>query len=179
VAIGLAMDAFAVAVATGLAVERVTHRHHFRLGFHFGLFQFLMPVLGWFAGKTVTGHIQTFDHWVAFGLLSFVGGKMIWEAIGSHEHGSTRADPTRGWSLVTLSVATSLDALAVGFSMAALGISVWLPSVVIGLVAGAMTIIGLSFGRRLGEAWGRWAEVAGGLVLLGIGGRILFQHCVG
>jgi putative Mn2+ efflux pump MntP len=171
------MDAFAVAVATGLALEQITGRHRFRLGFHFGLFQFLMPVLGWLAGREVAGHIQAFDHWVALGLLSYVGGKMIWESFGSHGgHRPPHADPTRGWSLVTLSVATSLDALAVGFSMATLGVSVWIPSVVIGLVAGAMTVFGMSFGRRLGAGCGRWAEVAGGLVLLAIGVKILLAH---
>ncbi len=179
-AFGLAMDAFAVAVATGLALEQITGRHRFRLGFHFGLFQFLMPVLGWLAGRGVAEHIQAFDHWVAFGLLSFVGGKMIWESLGSHRgHRPPRADPTRGWSLVTLSVATSLDALAVGFSMATLGVSIWIPSVVIGVVAGAMTTVGLSFGRRLGAGWGRFAEVAGGLVLLAIGVKILLSHFSG
>ncbi len=179
IAVGLAMDAFAVAVAAGLTIGQITHRHHFRLSFHFGLFQFLMPILGWLAGNTLTLYIQAYDHWVAFGLLSYVGGKMIWESAAGHDHHAPRADPTRGWSLVTLSVATSIDALAVGFSMAALGVSVWIPSVVIGLVAGAMTILGLSFGRRLGEAWGRRAEVAGGIVLLGIGMRILYLHALG
>lgn len=171
------MDAFAVAVATGFALDKITARHRFRLGFHFGLFQFLMPVLGWLAGRGIASHIQAFDHWVAFGLLSFVGGKMIWESFHSRSGDRPpRADPTRGWSLVTLSFATSLDALAVGFSMATLGVSVWTASVVIGLVAGAMTLIGLSFGKRLGAACGRWAEVAGGLVLLTIGAKILVSH---
>jgi putative Mn2+ efflux pump MntP len=175
VAVGLAMDAFAVAVAAGLMLDQVTGRHRFRLGFHFGLFQFLMPMLGWLAGHGVAEYIQAYDHWVAFGLMSCVGGKMIWEAMMPRdERRSSRTDPTRGWSLVTLSVATSLDALAVGFSMAAIGVSIFLPSVVIGLVAGAMTVFGLSFGRRLGAGCGRWAEVAGGLVLLAIGVKILF-----
>jgi putative Mn2+ efflux pump MntP len=180
VAVGLAMDAFAVAVAAGLALGQVTGRHRFRLGFHFGLFQFVMPVLGWFAGRQLVSYIAGYDHWVAFGLLSYVGGKMIWESCGRHGSDEAgRADPTRGWSLVTLSVATSLDALAVGFSMAALGVSVWVPSLVIGLVAGALTVVGLSFGTRLGAGWGRRAEVAGGLVLLAIGARIVFLHLTG
>lgn len=179
-AVGLAMDAFAVAVAAGLALGQVTGRHRFRLGFHFGLFQFLMPVVGWLAGSQLVFYIAKYDHWVAFGLLVYIGGKLIWESIAPHEARRLLAtDPTRGWSLVTLSVATSLDALAVGFSMAALGISVWIPSVVIGLVAGVLTLVGLSFGSRLGAAWGRWAEVAGGLVLLAIGARILFTHLTG
>jgi putative Mn2+ efflux pump MntP len=177
IAVGLAMDAFAVAVATGLALDQVTGRHRFRLGFHFGLFQFLMPVLGWAAGNELIAYIRAYDHWVAFALLSLVGGRMLWESREPRkDRDGPRADPTRGWSLVTLSVATSLDALAVGFSMAALGVSVWTPSVVIGLVTAALTILGLSFGTRLGARWERRAEVVGGLVLLGIGIKILVSH---
>lgn len=177
VAFGLAMDAFAVSIAAGLTLEQVTARHRFRLGFHFGLFQFLMPILGWLAGKGIADQVQAFDHWVAFGVLGLVGGKMIWESWTSHDaERPPRADPTRGWSLIMLSVATSLDALAVGFGMAALGVSVGSASVVIGLVAAAMTVVGLSLGRRLGTGCGRWAELAGGLVLLGIGSRILVSH---
>jgi putative Mn2+ efflux pump MntP len=180
IAVGLAMDAFAVAVATGLSLGEVTGRHRFRLGFHFGLFQFLMPVLGWAAGNELIGYIRTYDHWVAFALLSLVGGKMLWESHKPrNQRHRPRADPTRGWSLLTLSVATSLDALAVGFSMAALRVSVWTASVIIGLVTAALTVLGLSFGTRLGARWERWAEVIGGLVLLGIGARILVSHYTG
>jgi len=181
IAVGLAMDAFAVAVATGLTVVPITGRHRFRLGWHFGLFQFLMPILGWLAGREVIGYIEAFDHWVAFGLLSGIGGKMLWESCRWHEGQGPipRADPTRGWSLVTLSVATSVDALAVGFGMAALGVSVWGPSVVIGLVAGGLTVVGLSFGSRLGSRWGRWAQALGGMVLIGVGANILVSHLRG
>jgi putative Mn2+ efflux pump MntP len=177
IAVGLAMDAFAVAVATGLSLDEVTGRHRFRLGFHFGLFQFLMPILGWAAGNELLGYIGAYDHWVACALLSLVGGKMLWESLEPRtERHQSRTDPTRGWSLVTLSVATSLDALAVGFSMAAMRVSVWTASVVIGLVTAALTVLGLGFGTRLGGRWERWAEVIGGLVLLGIGIRILLSH---
>jgi len=178
VAVGLAMDALAVAIATGLALDRVTPRHVFRLSFHFGLFQFLMPVLGWIAGRQVAEVIAGYDHWIAFGLLLFVGGKMLWEAWqGESDH--LRSDPTRGLTLVTLSVATSLDALAVGLSMALLGVSVWGPAVVIGLMAGFLTALGILFGARLGHGWGRWADALGGCALLGIGAHILFSHLFG
>ena len=172
IAVGLAMDAFAVAIGAGISVAPVTPRHTFRLAFHFGLFQFMMPVAGWFAGREVAGYIGAYDHWVAFGLLGFVGGKMLWEAHAAQES-RARLDPTRGWMLVTLSVATSIDALAVGLSMALLGISIWIPSVVIGIVAAALTFVGIRFGSRLGRRWGRWAEAIGGVVLLAIGLRIL------
>jgi manganese efflux pump family protein len=175
IAVGLAMDAFAVSVAAGLAVASVTPRHVFRIGFHFGLFQFLMPILGWLAGGQVAAYFGTYDHWIAFGLLGYVGGKMLWEARGAKKAEDTR-DPTRGLMLLTLSIATSLDALAVGMSMALLGVSIWIPAVVIGLVAGVLSTIGIIFGGRIGPRWERWAEVAGGIVLILIGLKML---CLG
>lgn len=178
IAVGLAMDAFAVSIAAGLAVSRVTPRHVFRVSFHFGLFQFLMPILGWLAGDQLAAHLSDYDHWAAFVLLAFVGGKMLWEARGNREetNDSASKDPTRGASLVMLSVVTSIDALAVGVSMALLGVSVWLPSVVIGLVTACLSAVGISFGGRIGPRWGRWAEVAGGIVLILIGVRVVLSH---
>ena len=178
VSLGLAMDALAVSIAVGLTVAPVTARHTFRLAFHFGLFQFMMPIVGWLAGREMASHIDAYDHWVAFGLLCFVGGKMLWEARGQKEP-DRETDPTRGLTLVTLSVATSIDALAVGMSMALLGVSVWIPAVVIGIVAGALTTVGISFGSRIGPRWGPWAAAAGGCVLLLIGVRILLSHISG
>jgi putative Mn2+ efflux pump MntP len=114
-ACALAMDAFAVAIVTGLTLSPITRRHVFRLAFHFGLFQALMPTLGWLAGAAFHRYISSFDHWIAFGLLSLVGGKMLWEALGGHQGERAEPnDPTSGWLLVALSVATSIDALAVG-----------------------------------------------------------------
>ena len=176
--VGLAMDAFAVAVAAGLTLGQVTPRQVFRLGFHFGLFQFMMPIVGWLAGEQLTVYIEAYDHWVAFALLGYVGGKMLCEAFVQKEPNDT-SDPTRGLRLVTLSVATSIDALAVGMSMALWGVSVWMPSVVIGVVAAAMTAVGITFGSRIGSRWGRWAEVAGGTVLVLIGLRLLVSHLSG
>jgi len=177
-AFGLAMDAFAVSIAAGMAVETVTPRHVFRVGFHFGLFQFLMPILGWLAGSRLASRISGYDHWLAFSLLAYVGGKMLWEARGEKPPDTSR-DPTRGLTLVTLSVATSIDALAVGLSMALLGVSVWFPSVVIGVVTAALSAVGIAFGGRIGSRWGHWAEVGGGLVLIFIGLRVLFAHLLG
>ena len=175
IALSLALDAFAVSIASGLIVAPVTPRHTFRMAFHFGLFQFLMPVFGWLLGSQVAGWVQPWDHWVAFGLLALVGGKMLWEA--RHEKSAaSRIDPTRGWRLVLLSVATSVDALAVGLILALSGVSVWLPAVVIGLVAATLSAVGIVFGGRLGTRWGQWAEVAGGCVLLVIGAKVLADH---
>ena len=180
VAVALAMDAFAVSVAAGVSLGRVTGRQTFRLSFHFGLFQALMPLIGWAAGLTVQDLIQAFDHWVAFLLLAFIGGRMIVGAARKNDESAKTVEPTKGWSLVMLSLATSIDALAVGLSLAMLRIAVWFPALVIGLVAGAFTACGLHLGgyagRRLSVA--RYAGLVGGVVLLTIGVRILHDHGV-
>ncbi len=172
IALGLSMDAFAVSIAAAVTLPQITSRHVFRLSFHFGLFQFLMPVIGWSIGQGVADWMGMFDHWLAFGLLAYVGGKMLWEACCGQAD-AVKVDPTRGWRLVTLSVATSLDALAVGLSLALIHVSVWIPSVVIGVVTATLTALGLGFGSRVGQRWGRGAEIAGGCVLLLIGLKIL------
>jgi len=176
IALALAMDAFAVALGTGLCLPQLTGRHLFRFGFHFGLFQALMPIIGWLAGVTVREYIESIDHWLAFGLLSLVGGKMLWEAWHNEADQCRKGDPTRGWSLVMLSIATSIDALAVGLSLAILGVDIWTPALVIGVVAGALTLCGMLLGRRLGQAWGKRVEIFGGLVLIAIGVKILLEH---
>lgn len=175
IALALAMDAFAVALAAGAVLNPLTRRHLFRLGFHFGLFQALMPIGGWLIGITVQKWISAYDHWIAFVLLAFVGGRMILEAFGEKDDTAV-SDPTRGFTMVMLSVATSIDALAVGLSLAMLGVSVWRPATVIGIVAGVLTVSGMLMGRRLGDRWGKRVEVCGGLVLCIIGLKILFEH---
>jgi putative Mn2+ efflux pump MntP len=177
-ALGLAMDAFAVSIAAGLLLARVTARHTFRMAFHFGLFQFLMPVAGWCAGRWISGWVSAWDHWIALVLLSYVGGKMLWESRKGEPSGDAR-DPTRGWMLVTLSIATSVDALAVGFSLAMLEVSIWFPSLVIGLVAATLSAVGILFGGRIGARWGRGALIAGGAVLILIGLKICVDHLAG
>ncbi len=178
IAVALAMDAFAVAVATGVCLQDVSFRQMFRLSWHFGLFQAMMPVIGWSAGLTVRSHIERFDHWIAFGLLALVGINMIKEAFSHEKDNCERKDPTRGVSLVVLSVATSIDALAVGFSVSVLSISIWMPALVIGLVACGFTIFGLQIGKRIGSVTrlSTCAEAVGGVVLLAIGVNILHEH---
>lgn len=174
-AFGLAMDAFAVAAATGMTLQIITLRHSFRLAFHFGLFQFMMPIIGWYAGSFIGGWTSEIDHWIVFGLLLIIGGKMLWEG-WTGEAAHLGKDPTRGRSLVILSVATSLDALAVGLSMKLLGGSVLGPCIVIGLVAASMTLLGLHLGRRMGKYVEQYASVIGGLILIGIGVKTLVDH---
>lgn len=177
ISVALAMDAFAVALATGLTLETLTGRHLFRLGFHFGLFQALMPIIGWLAGLSVSKWIEAFDHWVAFALLAMIGIKMIREAFGEEdEDKSSPKDPTRGLKMLMLSIATSIDALAVGLTLAMLGVEIWIPSIVIGLVAGGFTVTGMLLGRRISGIWGKRVEVFGGAVLVLIGVKILLEH---
>jgi putative Mn2+ efflux pump MntP len=176
VAFALAVDAFAVAIVTGLTVAALTGRRVFRLAFHFGLFQALMPILGWAAGTAIHGYISAFDHWIAFALLGLVGGRMIVGALREGEEHRATADPTKGWDLVLLSVATSIDALAVGLSLAMLRTPIAMPATVIGVITAAVTATGMLLGRRIGAAWGPRVEVVGGVVLVAIGAKIMAQH---
>ncbi len=177
IAVGLAMDAFTVCLGVGTCGNGTTRRAAFRLSFHFGLFQFLMPVLGWFLGAAVAPLISAVDHWIAFGLLAFVGGRMVRSGLDG-ESESFAGDPSRGLTLVSLAVATSIDALAVGLSLAMLSISVWYPSTVIGVVTASLSLIGLQIGNRLGAKFGKRMEVVGGLILILIGVRILIAHLI-
>ena len=175
IALGLAMDAFAVCLGAGTTQRVSGPRPAFRLAFHFGLFQALMLVLGWLLGFTVERLIAGFDHWIAFGLLAFVGARMI--RSGLDPDGETHAaDPSRGATLVLLSVATSIDAFAVGLSLAVLNVNIIYPAIVIGLVAAGMSLLGLLLGQRLGKAFGKRMEIVGGLILIGIGVRVLIAH---
>ena len=174
ISVGLAMDAFAVSIAAGMSVSSVTPRHVFRIAFHFGLFQFMMPILGWGVGSTFSAHVVAYDHWLAFGLLSIIGGKMLLDACSRTE--KKKSDPTRGWLLVLLSVATSIDALAVGLSMAFLRISIVLPCVVIGIVAASFSAVGIIFAKRVLGRWRRAADALGGCILIAVGIRVLIAH---
>lgn len=172
--VSMAMDAFAVCLAAGALPGVHGPREAFRLAFHFGLFQFLMPVLGWLAGSSVEPLIRNFDHWIAFGLLAFVGGRMIYAAWRSEDRLAT--DPSRGLTLVVLSIAVSIDALAVGLSLGIVGISVGYPAVLIGLTTAVLSLVGLRLGTTAGRKVGKPVELIGGLVLIGIGARIVLEH---
>ena len=170
------MDAFAVSLAVGARIERLSFRPLFRLSFHFGLFQFMMPILGWFLGRQIEFIVSSFGHWVAFALLLAIGGKMVYESFSREARLKSRADPTRKWLLIMLSIATSIDALAVGFSIALLNVHVLTASVIIGIVAAGMTLIGMFFGKKLGALFGRRMELLGGLILIGIGIKTLVEN---
>ena len=176
IAVGLSADCFAVALGGGISNKARSWPRSTRVAISFGLFQALMPAIGWLAGRTVTQFIASYDHWVAFGLLGFVGGRMIFESFHHHESRTDGRDITRGWLLITLSVATSIDALAVGLSFAFLDVSIVMASLIIGVTAFLITMVGFVVGRKAGELIGRRAELVGGLILLAIGLRILVSH---
>lgn len=167
------MDALSVAVAVGASLPRLTARHIFRLSWHFGLFQFLMPLCGYLVARQALQHVATWGRWLAFSLLVAVGVKTILGALCATSNELGEKDPTRGFSLVALSFATSLDALAVGASLAAVGVPIFYPSLVIGFVAGLFTLAGMGAGSRLGYCFGRNAGVVGGLILIGVGVKLV------
>ena len=180
IAVALAMDAFAVAVATGVTLRCISPRQYFRLAWHFGLFQALMPIVGWAAGLTVRSAIEAYDHWIAFALLSFVAAGMLREALGGEDDDTKTKDPTRGMTMVMLSVATSIDALAVGLSLSMIQVTIWTPALVIGIVACIFTLGGMYLGKTIGNIGRlrRYAGILGALVLMAIGLNILHEHGV-
>jgi putative Mn2+ efflux pump MntP len=183
IAVALAMDAFAVAVATGVSLKQVSYRQTFRLSWHFGLFQALMPLIGWGIGASIEEYVAAYAHWVAFIMLALVGSNMLKEAIladDDEDITTPRKDSTKGLTMVMLSVATSIDALAVGLSMSMLQVSIAYPATIIGVVAGLFTIAGLHLGKRVAQlTWlSTWAEIIGGLVLWIIGLNILRERGV-
>lgn len=185
IAVALAMDAFAVAVASGMRLRCINAPQTVRMAGAFGLFQFAMPVAGWFLGAGVEKYIHDYDHWVAFMLLFIVGARMLKEAWDNRgkapEDCCVETDPTQGSSLLLLAVATSIDALAVGLSLGVLGRDIWYPAAVIGIVCFAITAAGMHLGRAAYLLSGNWtnrANAVGGLVLILIGANILREHGV-
>jgi putative Mn2+ efflux pump MntP len=175
--IGLAMDAFSVATVTGFGLGRVRLQDAARMSISFGAAHVVMPTLGWYLGGTVVDLISGFDHWLAFLLLAFVGGKMIRDGLD----GDREVDPQSvlgGLSLLLFTVAVSVDSLAVGFSFCLQELPILVPSLFIGAGTLAFTFIGLMIGNRTGQAVGKRAQIFGGLVLVLIGARIVFTHMV-
>lgn len=175
IALGLAFDAFAVSVSAGTLKVCQNRSAAFRLSFHFGLFQFLMPIIGWFIGYQISDYLTSLDHWIAFCLLFYIGAKMIWE---SFKEDDVRKDynPSKGSQLILLSIATSIDALAVGLSLAFLRIEIFTPALFIGIITASLSLIGIKIGKQFGKKFAGKAEFAGGLILIGIGSKILIEH---
>ena len=180
IAFALAMDCFAVSVVSGVIIRRYEGSTMFTLAFFFGFFQALMPLLGWFLTSRFSTYLQAVDHWIAFGMLAFIGGKMIADSFKEEDDKSVNPRDLR--TQLVLAVATSIDALAVGISYACTGYNtlaqLTVPLVLIGVVSFGMSVLGFSIGVRFGDAVNRKMrpELLGGIILLGIGVRILIEH---
>ena len=175
VAFGLAMDAFAVSVTSGVTLKHERVNNALRIGLHFGAFQAFMPLIGWLAGLKLKDFIGGVDHWIAFGLLGLIGGKMIWESM-KMDSGEKSANALTPLVLLSLSVATSIDALAVGVSFAFLKVGIVVPILVIGLVTFVLSFLGVMVGNKIGHFFEKKIETIGGLILIGIGIKILIEH---
>jgi len=174
VAVALAMDAFAVSVATGAVYRDLQFRYAMRMAFSFGLFQGLMPLAGHFAGLGFKDAISAYDHWVAFGLLAGIGCKMI---IDARKHGrEEHPNPVNLSVLLMLSVATSIDALAVGVTLQVITARVFSAAAVIGVITFVLSGVGCRIGQKIGHIFENRIEIAAGIVLMAIGGKILVEH---
>ena len=172
------MDAFAVSIAKGLATQQLRPKHYASVALWFGGFQALMPIVGYFLGVNFASIVENFDHWIAFGLLFFLGAKMIKESFGDEE--SHHFNPTCLLTILTLAIATSIDALAVGISFACTGMTTWQsifsPIIIIGLVSFIFSIVGCLIGVYFGKRVNLRAELLAGIILIGIGVKILMEH---
>jgi len=172
IAIALGADAFSVSVGVGARWHDWGSR--LRLSFAFGLGQFVMPILGWTGGALILPYVAAYDHWVAFGVLVAISGKMLWESFRrDSDEAAEVINPTRGWLLPALALAVSIDALAVGFSMSRFGGALYLYALVIGVVASLMTLAGMILAYRGARHLGAWAGRLGALVLLGVAIKLL------
>jgi manganese efflux pump family protein len=175
-AIGLSADCFAVALCLCISKRGLTLRQFIRFPLAFGFFQAIMLVIGWLAGRTVVELISAYDHWLAFALLTVVGGRMIWESFHDEDEKNAKRDISRWFTLLALSVATSIDSLAVGLSYAFLNVDIITAAVTTGLATFVITIFGHYIGNRVGLVAGKWAEIAGGVILILTGVKILLEH---
>ena len=178
ISIGLAMDAFGVSIGKGLTMPVGENGRKVTLAFLFGLFQFLMPLIGWLIGRQFIDVISDWDHWIIFGLLGYLGIAMIREGLSDDDDDDEDDDKQflGVWEMVMLSVATSLDAMAVGLTFAFLPLNVWEASTMIGIITFGISLIGVYLGKFMGQFVGKYADIVGGGVLILIGTKILLQH---
>jgi len=178
IAVGLAMDAFAVSVVSGSVFKQLNIRHALRMAFFFGAFQAVMPLIGYAAGNAFSAYIAAWDHWIAFGLLLVIGGKMILESFKFSEVEESPKDPSNLAVLLTLSIATSIDALAVGVTLSLITTAIMAAVTVIGIVTFVLSYGGFEIGKRLGHFFENKIEIFGGLILIAIGAKILISHLI-
>lgn len=178
--VGLAMDAFAVSICKGLGMKKMNHFHAFMIALFFGGFQALMPLIGWFAGRSFASYIESIDHWIAFGLLLIIGGKMLYETFKEElpveNENQEKTDALDYKELFLLAIATSIDALAVGVSLAFLGVNIWLAIAIIGIVTFVISYAGVGIGYQFGHRFEKGAQIAGGIILILIGVKIVIEH---
>ncbi len=171
--VGLAMDAFAVSICKGLSVKQLKPRHLLTAGLYFGGFQALMPLIGWLLGSSFEGLIKNVDHWIAFGLLVFIGANMVRESFGKAEELNDSISPK---VMLPLAVATSIDALAVGVTFAFLNVNIWLAIALIGAITFVISAVGVKIGNVFGAKYKSKAELAGGIILIALAIKILVEH---
>jgi putative Mn2+ efflux pump MntP len=179
IGVSLSLDAFAVSVSSGISDRGLKPFHIIRASFFFGAFQFVMPVIGWALGNAFVSSIAAFDHWIACGLLAFIGGKMALGALPRKNRGEAAAkgvDLRSLGNLLLLAVATSIDALAVGLSFSMVNRGIYVPALIIGCVTFAVCFAGFHFGKKIGLVFETGSQIAGGLILIGIGVKILLEH---
>lgn len=176
ISIGLAMDAFGVSIGKGLTMPVGENGRKVTLAILFGLFQFLMPLIGWLIGRQFIDVIADWDHWIIFGLLGYLGIAMIREGLSDDDEDDDDKQFLSVWEMMMLSVATSLDAMAVGLTFAFLPINVWEASTMIGFITFGISLVGVYLGKFMGRFVGKYADIVGGGVLILIGTKILLQH---
>jgi len=175
IAFGLAMDAFAISITSGITIKDLRISHAVRIATFFGLFQAVMPVIGWFVAFHLRKFVSAVDPWIAFGLLTFIGCKMVYESFESEEE-KKKSNPIDLHTLLLLSIATSIDALAIGISFAFLRASIVAPIIVIGTITFILSFIGVLIGDKFGQFFEKKAGIVGGVILIGIGIKILIEH---
>ncbi len=176
IAVGLSMDAFAVAVCKGLSMRRATLKNALIVGLYFGVFQAAMPLIGYFLGVSLADQITAYDHWIAFALLAIIGGKMIYESFHKDADGEDEGGEVTFQKMLPLAVATSIDALAVGVSFAFLRVSIFPAVTFIGVVTLTLSMLGVKIGNIFGAKFKSKAELAGGVILILMGTKILLEH---
>ncbi len=177
IAVGLAMDAFAVSIVSGSVYQQLHVKHALRMAVFFGGFQAFMPLVGSLAGMSVKDYIVDYDHWVAFGLLAAVGGKMIYESF-KIESAEKNLDPSNVLVLLILALATSIDALAIGITLSLIVSSITVAVIIIGLVTFVLSYLGVFIGKKFGHFFENKIEALGGLILIGLGVKIVLEHTV-
>ncbi|MEG0070636.1 MAG: manganese efflux pump MntP family protein [Raoultibacter sp.] len=179
IGVGLSMDAFAVSVCKGLGMKKLNRKQALVIAVFFGVFQGVMPLIGWALGKQFEFYITSIDHWVAFGLLVLIGGKMLWDSFRPEDDcgcGVANDTPLDYKELVMLAIATSIDALAIGITLAFLQVDIIGSAAVIGVTTFALSLVGVVVGNRFGARYEKPATIIGGIVLIAIGAKILLEH---